>query len=105
MAEILKDLEKILEERKKSSSSDSYVASLYEKGIDQILKKVAEESSEVIMATKDKEDDKIIFEVADLLFHIMILLRYKNITFSDIEKELRRRYGISGIVEKNNRKN
>ena len=56
MSDILKNLEKVLEERKKSSATKSYVASLYAKGTDQILKKIAEESSEVIMASKDGEN-------------------------------------------------
>ena len=103
MDNILSTLEKILEQRKSTSPDSSYVSSLYSKGTDQILKKIAEESAEVIMATKEGETDKIIYEVADLWFHTMILLRHKNIAFSDIEKELMRRYGVSGLTEKLNR--
>lgn len=104
MSDILKKLEIVLKERKNASIKDSYVASLYNDGEEKILKKIAEEASEVIMATKDKENDKIILEITDLLFHMMILLGYKDISFASIEKELTKRYGISGIDEKNSRK-
>ena len=100
MDNILATLEQILEQRKLASADSSYVSSLYSKGTDQILKKIAEEAAEVIMATKEGESDKIIYEVADLWFHTMILLRHKNIAFSDIEEELMRRYGVSGLTEK-----
>ena len=105
MDNILLALEEILEKRKSASAEDSYVASLYNKGTDQILKKIGEESAEVIMAAKSDGNDKIIYEVADLWFHVLILLRYKNIRVDDIEAELARRFGISGIEEKRNRSN
>jgi len=97
---ILTTLEQILEQRKSASPDSSYVSFLYSQGTDQILKKIAEESAEVIMATKEGDSDKITHEVADLWFHTMILLRHKNIAFSDIEEELMRRYGVSGLTEK-----
>ena len=103
MDNIFKTLEQILEQRKSAAPDSSYVSSLYNKGTDEILKKIAEESAEVIMATKEGETDKIVYEVADLLFHTMILLRHKNIDFSDIEQELMRRFGVSGLTEKLNR--
>jgi len=104
MDNILATLEQILEQRKSAPAESSYVSSLYNKGTDQILKKIAEESAEVIMATKEGETDKIIYEVADLWFHTMVLLRHQNIAFCDIEQELMRRYGVSGLTEKLNRK-
>ena len=103
MDNILITLEQILEQRKSASADSSYVSSLYNKGTDQILKKIAEESAEVIMAAKEEDSDKIIYEVADLWFHTMVLLRHQNIAFSDIEEELMRRYGVSGLTEKLNR--
>ena len=103
MDNILSSLEAILEQRKSESAKDSYVASLYNQGTDQILKKIAEESAEVIMAAKSEGNDKIIHEVADLWFHVLVLLRHKNISVSDIETELVNRFGISGLEEKNNR--
>jgi phosphoribosyl-ATP pyrophosphohydrolase len=103
MDNILKQLEIILEDRKNANSDNSYVSSLYQKGTDEILKKIAEESAEVIMATKDDIENKIIYEVADLWFHTLVLLRHKNIEVDKIEQELSRRFGLSGLVEKANR--
>ncbi len=103
MDNILKQLEDILEQRKSADADSSYVASLYEKGTDEILKKIGEESAEVIMATKDDDKDKIIYEVADLWFHTLVLLRHKDIKMDKIEAELSRRFGLSGLTEKANR--
>lgn len=103
MEEITKKLEKILNLRKNDSSEKSYVASLYNKGDEAILKKIIEEAGEVIMAVKDNQDDKIIYEVADLYFHILVLLSHKNIATSKIMDELSRRFGLSGLEEKQSR--
>jgi phosphoribosyl-ATP pyrophosphohydrolase len=94
----------ILEQRKSSDSETSYTKTLFEKGDEAILKKVIEEAGEVLMATKDNDIDKIIYEVADLYFHILVLLSHKNIEISNISTELERRFGTSGIEEKNSRK-
>lgn len=99
MDEILSALEKVLEQRKSATADDSYVASLYNQGTDKILDKISEESEEVIMAAKGEGKDKIIHEVADLWFHTLVLLRYKNISIKEIETELVRRFGVSGHVE------
>ena len=93
----------VILDRKNCSPDNSYVSSLMDKGIDSILKKIGEESAEVIMATKDGIDSKIIYEVADLWFHTLVLLRHKNIEFDKIEQELSRRFGLSGLEEKANR--
>ena len=103
MDNILKELEKVLEDRKSANAENSYVASLYAKGIDEILKKIGEESAEVIMATKDDNSEKIIYEVADLWFHTLVLLRHKDIEIDKIQQELSSRFGLSGIEEKANR--
>ncbi|MDC9727403.1 MAG: phosphoribosyl-ATP diphosphatase [Candidatus Thioglobus sp.] len=103
MNDIIKQLESILEDRKNASSDSSYVSSLYQKGTDEILKKIGEESAEVIMAAKDDVKDKIIYEVADLWFHTLVLLRHKDIEIAKIEQELSRRFGLSGLEEKANR--
>jgi len=103
MDNIFKQLEEILEQRKDADADKSYVSSLYQKGTDEILKKIGEESAEVIMATKDDDENKIIYEVADLWFHTMVLLRHKNIKMDKIEQELSRRFGLSGLEEKANR--
>ncbi len=105
MDNILKQLEQILEERKSANADKSYVASLYAKGLDEILKKIGEESAEVIMAAKDDDQDKIIYEVADLWFHTLVLLRHKNIKIDKIQDELSSRFGLSGLKEKANRTN
>lgn len=104
MDNIFKQLEEILEQRKDADADNSYVSSLYQKGTDEILKKIGEESAEVIMATKDDDENKIIYEVTDLWFHTMVLLRHKNIKMDKIEQELSRRFGLSGLEEKANRR-
>jgi len=115
MSNTLTEVAKILEERKSAEAGSSYVASLYEKGLDAILKKVGEEATEVVMAAKDAEhsgdlgktpnngSDKIIYEVADLWFHTLVLLAQQNLHPDDVLKELERRFGTSGLVEKASR--
>ncbi len=105
MDDILKKLEYILEQRKSAETEDSYVALLYRKGLDEILKKIGEESAEVIIAAKDGEQEKIIYEVADLWFHTLVLLRHKDIEIDKITQELSKRFGLSGLQEKANRSN
>jgi len=104
MDNILNTLEKILEERKSSTKDKSYVSSLYSKGVNSILEKVSEESEEVIQAVKEEGRDEVIHEVADLWFHIMVLLRNEDISIEEIELELARRFGVSGHEEKASRK-
>jgi len=90
-------------ERKSADKNSSYVASLYHKGENSILKKVVEEAGELCFAVKDDDKDEIIYEAADLLFHSMVALAYKNIHPEAILNELKRREGVSGIEEKNSR--
>ena len=97
-------LEKILEERKSSSEDKSYVASLYNQGTHKILEKISEESGEVVKAAKEEGRDEIIHEVADLWFHLLVLLRHENISIEEVELELANRFGISGHEEKAFRK-
>lgn len=107
MSTILKELDQILEARKQQDPSESYVASLYDKGLEKILKKVAEESVETVMAAKDIEHngdkDHLVYEVADLWFHTMVLLASQGLTSEDVTNELQRRFGLSGHEEKANR--
>jgi phosphoribosyl-ATP pyrophosphohydrolase len=103
MDDIFSKLEQILDQRKTARAEDSYVSSLYRKGTDEILKKIGEESAEVIMAAKEDDKDKIIYEVADLWFHSLVLLRHKDISIEEIKDELSRRFGLSGLQEKANR--
>ena len=108
--DILKQLDLILESRKTESPDSSYVASLYHKGLEKILKKVGEESNETIMAAKDLEHannsenrEHLVYEIADLWFHTMVLLASQNLSSDDITNELQRRFGLSGHDEKTNR--
>lgn len=105
MDDVLRKLEAVLEQRKSANADESYVSSLYAKGLDEILKKIGEESAEVIMASKDGNQDKIIHEVADLWFHTLVLLRHKDIEIDKIQQELSKRFGLSGLEEKANRNN
>jgi phosphoribosyl-ATP pyrophosphohydrolase len=100
MSTILQQLDVILQQRKQASEDDSYVASLYHKGLDSILKKVGEEAVETVMAAKDGDPEKIIYETADLWFHSLILLNYLDLDHQDVLKELERRFGLSGLEEK-----
>lgn len=101
--EILDRLAQTLEARKLADPQSSYVAKLYHKGLDAILKKVAEEAAETIMAAKDGVREKVIYETADLWFHSLVLLAQQGIHPNEILNELARREGLSGIVEKANR--
>ena len=103
MSNTLTEVAKILEERKSAEAGSSYVASLYDKGLDAILKKVGEEATEVVMAAKDGKNDKIVYEVADLWFHTLVLLAQQNLHPDDVLSELERRFGTSGLVEKASR--
>mgnify|MGYP001307318113 FL=1 len=102
--EILSALMQTLNDRKKSDPESSYVASLYAKGVDAILKKISEESAETIMAAKSGAREEIIHETADLWFHCMVMLANNDIDVEDILEELERRFGVSGLDEKANRK-
>jgi phosphoribosyl-ATP pyrophosphohydrolase len=100
----LKELTRILESRKGADPESSYVASLYGKGLDKILEKVGEESVETIIAAKNGDKEKIIYETADLWFHTMVMLAELGLSCDDILDELARRFGVSGHEEKASRK-
>ena len=100
MDSILRQLADVLESRKSGDPAKSYVASLYHKGIDTILKKVGEEATETVIAAKDGDRDKIIYETADLWFHTMVMLAHSGLGPDDVLKELERRFGLSGLEEK-----
>ena len=104
MTDILEQLAAILEERKNADPETSYVAKLHAKGLDSILKKIGEEATETVMAAKDGHADKIIYETADLWFHTMVMLSEKGLSHEDVLNELARRFGMSGLEEKANRK-
>lgn len=102
-ADVLAQLAAVLEARKQAGPDSSYVAKLYHKGLDAILKKVGEEATETVMAAKDGDKDKIVYEVADLWFHTLVLLAHQNLRPEDVLNELARRFGVSGLVEKASR--
>jgi phosphoribosyl-ATP pyrophosphohydrolase len=103
-SDILDRLAETLEARKQADPNTSYVAKLYHKGLDAILKKVAEEAAETIMAAKDGVREKVIYETADLWFHSLVLLAQQGIRPQEILDELARREGLSGLDEKASRK-
>ena len=100
MNDVLLQLAEVLEQRKQQSAEQSYVASLYAKGLDHILKKIGEEAAETIIAAKDGDKDKIIYETADLWFHSMVMLADQGLGPQHVINELQRRFGLSGLQEK-----
>lgn len=104
-ADFLSSLADTLEARRSASPDSSYVAKLFHKGEDAILKKVAEEAAETLLASKDGDQQHLLYEVADLWFHSMVLLAYHGLRPEDVINELKRREGVSGIAEKAARPN
>lgn len=100
MNDILNRLSELLEARKSADPKTSYVAKLYAKGMDSILKKVGEEATETIIAVKEGEKSQIVYETADLWFHTLVMLAHANIKPQEILDELARREGLSGLDEK-----
>lgn len=103
MNNTLSQLAEVLEQRKTQSADKSYVASLYHKGLDTILKKIGEEATETVIAAKNGDKAQIIYETADLWFHCMVMLAQQGLHPDDVLKELQRRFGLSGLEEKASR--
>jgi phosphoribosyl-ATP pyrophosphohydrolase len=103
MSDILNQLAATLEARKSADPQSSYVAKLYAKGLDSILKKVGEEAAETIIAAKGGDKGQVVYEVADLWFHTLVLLAQQGLGPDDVLNELARREGVSGIAEKASR--
>src|SRR5512139_3669825 len=101
--DILQRLTETIAARKGAAAETSYVAKLFSKGEDAILKKVGEEATEVLLAAKGGDTSHLLYETADLWFHCMVLLQHHGLTAEDVLKELARREGVSGITEKQNR--
>lgn len=101
---VLVELENVLKQRLEADAGESYVASLYAKGLDTILKKVGEEATETVIAAKDGDAQQIIYEMADLWFHCMVLLTQQGLSHEQVLEELARRFGLSGLEEKAARK-
>jgi phosphoribosyl-ATP pyrophosphohydrolase len=103
MNDIIQRLTELLESRKEADPQVSYVAKLYSKGMNSILKKVGEEAAETIIAAKDGSKEDLIYETADLWFHTMVMLAEAGLSAQDVLNELARREGLSGIAEKASR--
>ena len=103
MNDIIQRLTEALEARKVADPQTSYVAKLYSKGMNGILKKVGEEAAETIIAAKDGSQEDLIYETADLWFHTMVMLAQAGLSAEDVLNELARREGLSGIEEKASR--
>lgn len=103
MNDVLNRLSDLLEQRKTADPASSYVAKLYAKGMDSILKKVGEEATETVLAAKGGNKQEIIYETADLWFHTLVMLAKADLRPQDVLDELARREGLSGIIEKEGR--
>ena len=111
---MIKRLYQVICDRRDRPQADSYVSALMAAGCDRILQKIGEESTEVILAAKNLESENrateasashepLIHEIADLTFHVMVLMAKQNLPPTAVEEELERRFGISGLTEKANR--
>jgi phosphoribosyl-ATP pyrophosphohydrolase len=105
VSDTLEKLAEVIEARKTAAADTSYVAGLFEKGMNTILKKVGEESAETIIAAKEDDDSQLVYETADLWFHTLVMLSARGLGPGDVLKELERRFGLSGIAEKAARDN
>lgn len=103
MNDTLARLSEVLEQRKGADPESSYVAKLYAKGLDSILKKVGEEATETVIAAKDGDPAQVIYETADLWFHCMVMLKHLGLEPQAVLTELERRFGLSGLEEKASR--
>ena len=101
---IIQQLAQVLEQRKQADPDASYVAGLYHKGLDTILKKIGEEATEIVIAAKGGNTDQLVYETADLWFHTLVLLVHQDVDPDKVLKELERRFGLSGLEEKAARK-
>lgn len=96
---IIDNLYEVILDRKRNMREGSYVSSLFKNGRDKILKKISEEASEVVIGSKNEKKEEIVWEIADLWFHTLVLLGYHDITPEDIYRELQKRFGKSGVKD------
>jgi phosphoribosyl-ATP pyrophosphohydrolase len=101
--DVIERLFDVIKSRKKGDPQTSYVAKLYDRGLNKIAQKVGEEAVETVIAAASKDRNAVIDESVDLLFHLMILWAQMDLDLKDIVDELQRREGTSGIYEKKNR--
>jgi phosphoribosyl-ATP pyrophosphohydrolase/phosphoribosyl-AMP cyclohydrolase len=97
---ILERLYQTIQERKRHPTSESYTSTLLEGGLDRVLKKVVEEAGEVVLAAKGGKKEEVVYETADLLFHMLVALGYHDITPQEVYQELAGRFGKSGLRTK-----
>ena len=100
MSDTLNRLAQVIESRKTASADSSYVASLFNKGMNAILKKVGEEATETVIAAKEDGDEQLVYETADLWFHTLVMLSARGLGPDDVMRELERRFDMSGLDEK-----
>jgi phosphoribosyl-ATP pyrophosphohydrolase len=100
MSEALNRLAQVIESRKAASAESSYVASLFARGMNAILKKVGEEATETVIAAKEDDDKQLVHETADLWFHTLVMLAARGLGPDDVLRELERRFDVSGLEEK-----
>ena len=105
MSDTLEKLAEVIEARKTAAADASYVASLFEKGMNSILKKIGEEAAETIIAAKEEDDAQVVHETADLWFHTLVMLSARGLGPGDVLAELERRFDVSGLQEKAARDN
>jgi phosphoribosyl-ATP pyrophosphohydrolase len=107
MQNVLRELDKILEQRRSADPEQSYVAGLYRDGLNKILEKVGEECVETILAAKEAESGsdrtQLVYETADLWFHSLVMLSHLGASSQDVIEELARRFDVSGLEEKASR--
>ena len=94
----IRELYEIIESRRNSDEDISYTRQLFDRGLDRIIQKVGEESVEVVIAAKNDENDEFIGEVADLVYHLLVLLVAKDIKITDIERCLQERHDKSQMI-------
>ncbi len=97
--EVLYQVSEVIEDRKLNPREGSYTNYLFDKGLDKILKKVGEEATETIIAAKNQDKDEIIYEMADLIYHLTVLMAVTNVTWDDILNELARRELTKGNLK------
>jgi phosphoribosyl-ATP pyrophosphohydrolase len=100
MSDTIQKLEAVINSRRNSSPDTSYVAFLFAKGREKMAQKLGEESTETIIAALSGDPEKLTSEAADLMFHLLVLLAEGGVTFDDVLRELERREGLSGVMEK-----
>jgi len=101
---LIDELYAVVCQRRDQALPDSYVSSLFARGSDRILQKVGEETCEVVIAAKNRNPEELVNELADLVFHLLVLMADQEITPADVRRELADRFGISGLAEKAARK-